>query len=59
MLTFESLEEVGSASDIVILSQGKMFKDGHNWKDAYLYVTPFYFPQDFLRLKINLSNKFI
>jgi hypothetical protein len=44
---------------ILIFSQGRMFGDGHNWKDTHLYVTLFYFSQDFLRKKNSLKNKFI
>jgi hypothetical protein len=45
--------------DIPIFLHGRMFKDGPDWKDTHLYVTTFYFSQDFLRRKNNLSNKFI
>jgi hypothetical protein len=39
--------------------QGRTFGDGFNWKDTHLYVTPFYFSQDFLKRKNSLKNKFI
>jgi hypothetical protein len=44
---------------ILILSKGRMFGDGPNWKDTHLYVAPFYLSQDFLKRKNSLRNKFI
>jgi hypothetical protein len=35
------------------------FLNGPNWKDTHLYITPFYFSQDFLRRKNSQRNKFI
>jgi hypothetical protein len=47
------------STGILIFSKGRMFGDGPNWKDTYLYVAPFYFSQDFLQRKNSLRNKFI
>ncbi len=44
---------------IFISSQGRMFKDGPNWKNTHFYVAPFYFSQDLSRRKNILKNKFI
>jgi hypothetical protein len=45
--------------DILIFLSGMILRDGHNWKDTHLYITPFYFSQDFLRRKNSQRNKFI
>jgi hypothetical protein len=45
--------------DIPIFLQGRMFKDGPNWKNTHLHVASFYFSQDILRRKNILKNKFI